>query len=248
MENLNKFLGNLPLPVQTMITSGNVVYSSMYLKDKGLDKTLSQFILPSFFLFFGSALCANLVFPHFQVTSLLLSSYYLGILLFFILKDYKYTRKIFSIFPIVGKMFLIQAMVNNDRSLAMITLWFVTNDFVGVALRHLIGKDKLIIDDMEIVDIFMNVCSVSMGRTYHLSAAMIAGLVLIFHFLKITILYFRSNKMEEPIKIEKNKRKTPSKRTRAVASPIPKTPIIKKEPGDEEPSTRRRAAARKLNL
>ena len=81
-EQFNVDLNKLSNYLGTAVTVGAVFNGCIPLVEHGFDKSPVQFLVPSFILFFGAPLYANLVYKQVVVDHNVLGSYFLGVALF----------------------------------------------------------------------------------------------------------------------------------------------------------------------
>lgn len=133
---------------QSILVVGNVINIGFKLRDKKYDESFSQFIVPAFFLFFGSPLTASLVFEDVSVSSNLLMSFVAGVVIFFAIRSISSIRKILFIFPLVGRICLLDGLRTVKMPSSNVVMYLCLLEFTGLSLGSLIFKNKIVNKDL----------------------------------------------------------------------------------------------------
>lgn len=151
------------------ITTGTAVHTCFQLEERGFDKSFSQFLVPSFILFFGVPLCANLVYKQIVIDHMVLGSYFLGLSIFFLTRDLRFARMFSYLFPMIGRALMLCDMKNSCEPLVNVVTWLIMNEFVGMVVQKIFfGEETTNFTHQDFTILVGSIIVVFVGRSWFL--------------------------------------------------------------------------------
>lgn len=164
LQKLNDYkIEHLLRPITPLLMIGSVIHCNLS-NMSVLGGNLSEFIIPSFFLFFGAPLCANVVYKQMQLSNTLVVSYLVGVSIFFFIKRYQQATRFMVVFPIVGRISMLCGMKNSKEDVLNILMWLIISDFVGVLIGKTFEHGTISFKDKDFHDLISNILIVLIGR------------------------------------------------------------------------------------
>ncbi|KAL0265702.1 UNVERIFIED_CONTAM: hypothetical protein PYX00_011416 [Menopon gallinae] len=223
-------MSKIPNYLSPIVTVGAVVHSCAALREHNLGRSLTQLVVPSFIMFFSAPLCANLVYKQAGIDHRVLGSYFLGLALFFLVKDSRLITSSMFVFPTIGRIRLLCDMKNGRESLSSVIAWLMMCEFTGLAVQKIFfGEQATEFSQRNFTDLIGNVLVVASARCLQLSDAYVVLCICFLVFAKKV----RERKRDEEGGVPEGapKIRRHPKRSAAVSGPAEKPP-------------RRKAAAR----
>lgn len=216
------------------LTSGSALNTCISLGNQGLNRSFLHFLVPSFLLFFGAPLYANLVYKHMVVDKNMLGAYFLGVTLYLLVGKVDVVRKACFIFPVVGRTLMLRGMCKSTEPLTNVVMWLIMNEFIGITLRKVFFGDSAVdLADQDISILMENILIVCAGRNFKLPSIFVVVCVV----SSIAMRMLRPACMQDIIKSSKNfvmPRKT--KKTKRQAASVLQSADASASPA--RPSTR----------
>lgn len=149
-------------------------------------KDLRRLIVPGTLAFFIPPLVANLIYPQFIISNLILSAFLTAILLFPFLSKFPGLLFWSSKFGQFGKFGFLCALRDNDQPISCVAMWLLISDFVGVLITKLLLNDLRFSDsENNILGVSTSILIVYMGRHFKLDDCIMIGLIFISDFVML---------------------------------------------------------------
>lgn len=215
-------MNKIPNYLSPIVIAGAVVHSCAALKEHDLGKSLTQLVVPSFIMFFSAPLCANLVYKQANIDHKVLGSYFLGLALFFLVKDSKLITRTMFLFPAIGRMCLLCDMKNGKEPLSNVIAWLMMSEFTGLTVQKIFfGEKATAFSRHNFTDLISNVLVVSSARCLQLSDAYVVLCICFLVFAKKIKARKRQAEAKTPDNTPKTRRYP--RRHAAVPKPAEKT-------------------------
>lgn len=165
---------------------GTVINTGYSLKDRNFDNEISNFIVPSFLLFFSAPLSANIIYKQMLIDTCLVVYYLLGVFLFFILKEFSFLRKITFIFPIILRMNYLFSMRYLNQPLSLIFMYMAYCEFNSLILRKMfLEGGRLSFKNRELKGLVENIFVTYLIRKYSLPNYSVYSVILVLEHLHL---------------------------------------------------------------
>lgn len=165
--------------------------------------SIYEIIPPVFLLFFISPLFANLVYPQMIITKDLVIFFFVGILLFFILRRIKYSKYL-NYLGIIGKIQMLIDMKNNKQPVENVVMWLLVNEFIGIIVRKIVleGCENYYTENFYLMELISTISILIMCKMFKLPDIYFVIMILGMSLLKILVP--KISKPAESKKINKN--------------------------------------------
>ncbi|RVD92029.1 hypothetical protein TUBRATIS_14730 [Tubulinosema ratisbonensis] len=174
---------------------GAVINTGYTLKDKNFDNEFSNFIVPSFLLFFSAPLSANIIYKQMLIDSYLVMYYLAGVFLFFMLRDVIYARKICFIFPIILRLNFLLGLKDVNQPISLIFMYMTFCEFNSLILRKMfLEGGRLNFKNRELKGLIENIIVTYLIRNFSLPNYSVYSLIVVLEHLHFAEGFLKAKK------------------------------------------------------